>query len=198
MFNAIALGELCVAAIAATLAFSVSAQAQETPVAVMALLGRGIIAAAATFGAVRYSDRPTFVPVHFFFRQLANLLPVVVTAFAALRTVGGALPFSGAVLGAEGGVLIVATSVALLCFFSDEESYGKPIQLSATALLAASIGSGYFERGGDSQVHCLAAALSVFIARDVLLRKYLPRQLAEPLRRYTLAAALLLLWCALG
>ena len=195
--NLTSLGEGAVAVVAAFLAFSASEKARTSPGTSLVVLCRLIITAAAVLGTARYSNRPTFVSIHFFFRQLANLLPVVVTALSSLRLLGSHLAVSS-ILDFQGDIMLGTVGAALVCFFTKEEAYGKPIQVAAIALLAASVGSGFSNLGGTHEVLCLAAALTVFIARDVLLRAMFSSKVAEPMRRATLAVALLLLWSALG
>ncbi len=201
--NSVVYGELAVCIVACALACRAWTESGgvQSPSGALVVISRTIIALASLFGSFRYSDQPCFRTLHFFLRQLANVIPVVVTALTALKVIGiSTMPaISVALIDSEASILFVAASLALCCFFTGEEALSKPLQTGSVIVLLTVVGSAYLAFGhNEVRIHYLAGALVIFIVRDALLRQMLPPPAAEPARRWTLAAALVLLSLALS
>jgi hypothetical protein len=202
MSTVLGFSEALVSVTACCLVFGSSTQPQSLnagPAAAGAMLvGRLIIFLASFCGIFRYGSTNSLRQPHFFLRQLANTIPIVITSLTSLKVMGEDLPGQQAVLSSEGNILLLAVVVAVTCFFLDDESIAKPIQLVSLLCLGASWGSEAYKSGYTTPVASMGSALLIFIARDVALGKIFQSQQAEPLRRITLLVALILLWRAIG
>lgn len=158
---------------------------------------RCIVGAASAVGIARYGPWGMLTDLHFFFRQLANALPIVVMCLAVLsKTAAGA--WAAPLLAREGDVLLAAATAALMAFFTGNETYTKLVQVPAFLALAGGVCTAVAAEGLTGPPALLALGVAIFAVREFGLRAALPLSLADPLRRFTLVAALLTFSSALA